>query len=227
MLRNEIDLERVYVPWREIALFPPLFGVEARFGEHSRWWSLRKEFPSKLQVQLSGATEVAASRTLLAALALCKNARIDGRTHMVTSDKEDRIQERKRHGLKPTEQLNAQEKGILEAGRQLGTEISKFWLSSAEPLVESGAAVRVVARIVNKLGIHASPAARFCSVACKFKSHIFASKDGEVVDGKDMMALMMLAAGPGSVLHIFAVGGDARQATAALDEVVRRKFDED
>lgn len=81
--------------------------------------------------------------------------------------------------------------------------------------------------IGNKLGIHARPAALFVKVANQFKSDVFVEKDGERINGKSIMGLMMLAAGPGSVLTVEASGGDADEALKQLGELVARNFDED
>ncbi|HXR04754.1 MAG TPA: HPr family phosphocarrier protein [Verrucomicrobiae bacterium] len=81
--------------------------------------------------------------------------------------------------------------------------------------------------IVNKLGIHARPAALFVKTANRFACDIFVEKDGEKINGKSIMGLMMLAAGPGSRLIIHAHGADAPQALAELEALVKRKFDEE
>jgi phosphocarrier protein HPr len=52
-------------------------------------------------------------------------------------------------------------------------------------------------------------------------------KDGETVNGKSIMGLMMLAAGYGSKLHVHANGDDAGEALKRLDELLKRKFDEE
>jgi phosphocarrier protein HPr len=80
--------------------------------------------------------------------------------------------------------------------------------------------------IVNKLGIHARPAAMFVKLATRFKCDIFVEKDGEKVNGKSIMGLMMLAAGPGSRLRVHAEGQDASQAVSALEALVASKFNE-
>ena len=54
--------------------------------------------------------------------------------------------------------------------------------------------------VINKLGIHARPAAMFVKIANRFTCTILVEKDGEQVNGKSIMGLMMLAAGPGSKL---------------------------
>ena len=81
--------------------------------------------------------------------------------------------------------------------------------------------------VSNKLGVHARPAAMFVKVANKFQSDIYVEKDGETVNGKSIMGLMMLAAGPGSKLHVRAAGPDATQALNELELLLKRKFDED
>jgi phosphocarrier protein HPr len=80
--------------------------------------------------------------------------------------------------------------------------------------------------VSNKLGIHARPAALFVKTANRFACDIFVEKDGEKVNGKSIMGLMMLAAGPGSRLTIIAQGPDAALALADLDALFKRKFDE-
>jgi phosphocarrier protein len=79
----------------------------------------------------------------------------------------------------------------------------------------------------NKLGIHARPAALFVKTANRFRCDIFVEKDGETVNGKSIMGLMMLAAGPGSKVTVHANGQDATQALAEIETLMLRKFDED
>ncbi|NBQ59441.1 MAG: HPr family phosphocarrier protein [Opitutaceae bacterium] len=81
--------------------------------------------------------------------------------------------------------------------------------------------------VVNKLGIHARPAALFVKTANRFACDIFVEKDGEKINGKSIMGLMMLAAGPGSKLTIHANGEDATQAIAEIEALLKRKFDEE
>ena len=79
----------------------------------------------------------------------------------------------------------------------------------------------------NKLGIHARPAAMFVKTANRFACDIFVEKDGEKVNGKSIMGLLMLAAGPGTKLTIHAHGPDAHAAIGEIEALIRRKFDED
>ena len=81
--------------------------------------------------------------------------------------------------------------------------------------------------IANKLGIHARPAAMFVKTANRFACEIFVEKDGEKINGKSIMGLMMLAAGPGSKLTLHVHGDDAHQALTELEALVKRKFDEE
>jgi len=79
----------------------------------------------------------------------------------------------------------------------------------------------------NKLGLHARPAALFVRTASKYPCHITVEKDGEEVNGKSIMGLMMLAAGMGSVLKITAIGEHAEEALDEIEKLIVRKFDEE
>jgi phosphocarrier protein len=81
--------------------------------------------------------------------------------------------------------------------------------------------------VLNKLGIHARPAAMFVKTANKFDCDVLVEKDGEVINGKSIMGLMMLAAGPGSRITVVAQGDDAAKALDEIEALIKRKFDED
>jgi phosphocarrier protein len=81
--------------------------------------------------------------------------------------------------------------------------------------------------VVNKLGIHARPAAMFVKTASRFQSEITVEKDGEQVNGKSIMGLMMLAAGCGSKLMVSATGADAEKALDEIDQLFASRFNED
>ena len=81
--------------------------------------------------------------------------------------------------------------------------------------------------IVNKLGIHARPASMFVRIATRFECDVFVEKDGETVNGKSIMGLMMLAAGPGSRIRVQAEGSEASKAVEELESLVKAKFNED
>ena len=82
-------------------------------------------------------------------------------------------------------------------------------------------------RINNRLGLHARPAMSFVDTANSFNADIRVQKGEQVVDGKSIMQLMMLAATQGTELDIAAEGTDADEAIQALTELVERNFDED
>jgi phosphocarrier protein HPr len=94
---------------------------------------------------------------------------------------------------------------------------------------KTGESLRITKELVvtNKLGIHARPAALFVKTANRFECEIFVEKDGERVNGKSIMGLMMLAAGPGSKLLVLAEGEDAAKAVVEIEALIKRKFDED
>lgn len=81
--------------------------------------------------------------------------------------------------------------------------------------------------IQNKLGIHARPAAQFVKTASRFTSEIRVEKDGEEVDGKSIMGLMMLAANHGTVIRITADGPDAELAVEKIGALIESGFMED
>jgi phosphocarrier protein len=80
--------------------------------------------------------------------------------------------------------------------------------------------------VLNKMGIHARPAAMIVRITNKFKSEVFVEKDEEQVNGKSIMGLMMLAAGKGSKVKFIVTGDDAAAMIGELDALFTRKFDE-
>ena len=81
--------------------------------------------------------------------------------------------------------------------------------------------------IGNRLGLHARPAAMFVRIASRYRSEIWVSKEGEEVNGKSIMGLMMLAAGQGSKLRLRCEGPDADEAVEELEALINAKFNED
>ena len=80
--------------------------------------------------------------------------------------------------------------------------------------------------IINKLGLHARAAAKFVSCTSAYSSDIRAGKDGNMVDAKSIMSVMMLAAGKGTVLDLKIQGADEEAALAALVTLIENRFDE-
>lgn len=81
--------------------------------------------------------------------------------------------------------------------------------------------------ILNKRGLHARASAKFVRLASTYEAEVQVSKDGQCVDARSIMGLMMLAAGPGSTIHIAADGEQAAEALDALCALVAARFDED
>ena len=81
--------------------------------------------------------------------------------------------------------------------------------------------------IINRLGLHARPAAMFVRIASRYRSEIWVEKEGEQINGKSIMGLMMLAAGQGSKLHVRCEGDDASKAMRELEELIKAGFNED
>lgn len=81
--------------------------------------------------------------------------------------------------------------------------------------------------ILNRYGLHARPAAMFVKTSNRFKSDVWVEKDGEEVNGKSIMGLMMLAAGHGSKLKITAKGADAESFLQEIEELVAKRFHEE
>lgn len=81
--------------------------------------------------------------------------------------------------------------------------------------------------IINKLGLHARAAAKFVGIASQFSSTVRIGRSAESqVDGKSIMAVMMLAAGKGTSVHLLTQGEDEEAALAALVELINNRFDE-
>ncbi|MGD8631602.1 MAG: HPr family phosphocarrier protein [Gammaproteobacteria bacterium] len=80
--------------------------------------------------------------------------------------------------------------------------------------------------IINKLGLHARAAAKFVTTASGFSSNIDIEKDGQKVNGKSIMGVMMLAASRGTRLLIQADGEDEQEAVDSLEKLIGEKFGE-
>ena len=81
--------------------------------------------------------------------------------------------------------------------------------------------------VLNKLGLHARPAALLVQTTGKFKSEITLSRDNMKVNAKSTMGVMMLAAECDSILNIAVEGEDAEEALLAVEGLFARKFDEE
>ncbi len=80
-------------------------------------------------------------------------------------------------------------------------------------------------RVMNPLGLHARPASIFVKIANKFESEISLTKEGQTVNGKSIMGLLMLAAEQGSELELSVTGRDAETAIAELEHFLTHGTD--
>ena len=81
--------------------------------------------------------------------------------------------------------------------------------------------------IINERGLHARASAKFVKLASSFDAEVTVSREGQSVDARSIMGLMMLAAGIGSSIDISAEGPQAAEALDALEALVAARFDEE
>ncbi|HSH28807.1 MAG TPA: HPr family phosphocarrier protein [Thiohalobacter sp.] len=80
--------------------------------------------------------------------------------------------------------------------------------------------------IINKLGLHARAAAKLVTLASGFDSDIQIARNGQQVNGKSIMGIMMLAASRGTTLEVTAEGSDETEAMAAIEQLIEERFHE-
>jgi|TARA_R110002072_G_scaffold36181_2_gene106578 phosphocarrier protein len=86
--------------------------------------------------------------------------------------------------------------------------------------------IRTQVTIINKLGLHARAAAKFVACTASFSSRIHTGNGGDLVDGKSIMSVMMLAAGQGTTLDLEIEGPDEQEALKALQNLIDDYFEE-
>lgn len=82
-------------------------------------------------------------------------------------------------------------------------------------------------QIINKLGLHARAAAKLVKLSSSFASNIDIEKEGQQVNSKSIMGVMMLAASCGSMVTLRVEGSDETEATDAITDLINRRFDEE
>ena len=87
--------------------------------------------------------------------------------------------------------------------------------------------IEAIFEIKNTLGLHARPASLFVQVTTAYESDIFVEKDGEVINAKSLMGLLMLSAGYGTQIKVTAKGSDSKEALDAIEDLIERNFDEE
>ena len=81
--------------------------------------------------------------------------------------------------------------------------------------------------VINERGLHARASAKFVKLAGEFDAEVTVTREGQTVDARSIMGLMMLAAGPGCTIDILADGEEAQAAVDALSELVADRFHEE
>lgn len=81
--------------------------------------------------------------------------------------------------------------------------------------------------IVNRLGLHARAAAKLVHMAGNFQSRVTVEKDGEEVDAKSILGILLLAAGQGSRVKIRCDGQDEEEALQAVTQLFANRFNEE
>lgn len=81
--------------------------------------------------------------------------------------------------------------------------------------------------VLNRMGLHARPSSKLVQKAATFKSDLHIRRDNQVVNGKSIMGVMMLAAAQATELILTANGPDEEQLLAALVELFEKKFEEE
>jgi phosphocarrier protein HPr len=81
--------------------------------------------------------------------------------------------------------------------------------------------------VINRLGLHARAAAKLVHVAASFSSQIYLAKDGEEVDAKSILGILLLAAAQGSEVTIRCEGTDEEEALEAIAGLFAERFGEE
>ena len=80
--------------------------------------------------------------------------------------------------------------------------------------------------IKNRLGLHARAAVLLVQTASQFEAEVTVSKDGQSVNGRSIMGIMMLAAEQGSSIDVTTSGRQAEEALDAIRDLVDARFHE-
>ena len=137
--------------------------------------------------------------------------------------------------------LDSRDEDLIESFEDLGVKIDIRDIPAREPIeyekrcgdkAEDGGGINPESlekdfKIVNRLGLHARAASRFVQISNKFDCEIYIAKEGQEVNGKSIMGILILAAACGSVVKLRAEGSDAKSAIDSLGGLIERGFDED
>lgn len=102
-----------------------------------------------------------------------------------------------------------------------------LWKSDAPQPLQKYRMIRQEVQILNELGLHARPASKLVKIAALSKADLWVEKDGQRVNGKSIMGVMMLAAERGSIIVLEAHGEGERELIDQLVKLIRNKFEEE
>ena len=86
---------------------------------------------------------------------------------------------------------------------------------------------KATVEIINEFGLHARAATKLVQLASTFQSDLSITRDGEEVDGKSIMGVLLLAATRNSIINVRATGPDCAELIKAVTDLVANKFGED
>jgi phosphocarrier protein len=93
-------------------------------------------------------------------------------------------------------------------------------------MAADGSEERATLEIRNRYGLHARAAKQLVETVGRFNAEVTVAKDGQIVNGRSIMGVMMLAAEQGSRIDVAATGPEAREVLAALRALVEARFNE-
>ena len=83
---------------------------------------------------------------------------------------------------------------------------------------------KIQVKVTNALGVHARPSAKIASLASRFSCSVWLAAKGRRADARNIVAVMLLAAGVGSTITIETSGPDEKEAIDALNDLISRGF---
>ena len=83
---------------------------------------------------------------------------------------------------------------------------------------------KIQVKVTNALGVHARPSAKIAQLASRFSCSVWLAVRERRVNARNIVAVMLLAAGVGSTITIETSGADEKEAIDALTDLIGRGF---
>lgn len=80
--------------------------------------------------------------------------------------------------------------------------------------------------IINALGLHARAAAQLVKIANRYKCEVTLTCEGQSVNGKSIMGVLMLAAAQGMKVTVGCEGEGAKKCVEEITVLVKNRFGE-